>query len=50
VLVKNPEVAGRNLNFYRYDGQGLKGTREELLACMASVTVENVFDTVNKLI
>jgi heptosyltransferase-2 len=49
-LVKNPEVAGRNLNFYRYDGQGIKGTREELLACMASVTVENVFDTVNKLI
>jgi ADP-heptose:LPS heptosyltransferase len=49
-LIKNPAVAGRNLNFYRYDGQGIQGTREELLACMASVTVENVFDAVNQLI
>ncbi len=49
-LVKNPVVAGRNLDYYRYDGGDIKGTREELLACMASITVENVFDTVNKLI
>jgi ADP-heptose:LPS heptosyltransferase len=49
-LVKNPVVAGRNLDYYRYDGGGIKGTREELLACMASITVENVFDTVNQLI
>jgi ADP-heptose:LPS heptosyltransferase len=41
-LVKNPAVAGRNLEFYRYDGGEIKGTREELLHCMASVTVENV--------
>jgi ADP-heptose:LPS heptosyltransferase len=39
-LVKNPAVAGRNLEFYRYDGREIKGTREELLRCMASVTVE----------
>ena len=49
-LVKNPVVAGRNLDYYRYDGGNIKGTREELLACMASITVENVYDTVNKLI
>jgi heptosyltransferase-2 len=49
-LVKNPVVAGRNLDYYRYDGKGIKGTREELLACMASITVENVFDTVNRLV
>jgi len=49
-LVKNPAVAGRNLDYYRYDGGDIKGTREELLACMASITVENVFDAVNKLI
>jgi ADP-heptose:LPS heptosyltransferase len=49
-LVKNPAVAGRNLDYYRYDGGDIKGTREELLACMASITVENVFDTVNQLI
>jgi heptosyltransferase II len=49
-LVKNPAVAGRNLDYYRYDGRDIKGTREELLACMASITIEQVFDTVNKLI
>lgn len=49
-LVKNPVVAGRNLDYYRYDGGDIKGTREELLACMASITVENVYDTVNQLI
>lgn len=49
-LVKNPAVAGRNLDYYRYDGGDIKGTREELLACMASITVENVYDTVNKAI
>ncbi len=38
-LVKNPAVAGRNLEFYRYDGREIKGTREELQRCMASVTV-----------
>ena len=30
-LVKNPVIAGRNLDFYRYDGGDIKGTREELL-------------------
>jgi ADP-heptose:LPS heptosyltransferase len=49
-LVKNPIVNGRGLDFYRYDGGDIKGTREELLACMASVKVEDVFATVTKLI
>lgn len=49
-LVKNPVVNGRGLDFYRYDGGDIKGTREELLACMASVKVEDVFTTVTKLI
>jgi ADP-heptose:LPS heptosyltransferase len=49
-LVKNPVIAGRNLDYYRYDGGDIKGTREELLACMASVKVEDVFATVTKLI
>jgi heptosyltransferase II len=49
-LVKNPVVNGRGLDFYRYDGDDIKGTREELLACMASVKIEDVFATVTKLI
>jgi ADP-heptose:LPS heptosyltransferase len=49
-LVKNPVVAGRNLDYYRYDGGDIKGTREELLACMASIRVEDVFETVTRLI
>jgi ADP-heptose:LPS heptosyltransferase len=49
-LIKNPVVAGRNLDYYRYDGGDIKGTREELLACMASIKIEDVFETVTKLI
>jgi heptosyltransferase-2 len=49
VLVKNPAVAGRNLEFYRYDGRGIQGSGEEIRRCMASVTVESVFDAINKL-
>lgn len=41
-LVKNPAVAGRNLDFYRYDGGGIKGNREKLRRCMAAVTVDAV--------
>jgi ADP-heptose:LPS heptosyltransferase len=49
-LIKNPVVAGRNLDYYRYDGGDIKGTREELLACMASIKVEDVFETATRLI
>jgi ADP-heptose:LPS heptosyltransferase len=49
-LVKNPAVAGRNLDFYRYDGGGIKGTPEELRRCMASVTVEVVQAAVEKVL
>ncbi len=49
-LIKNPVVAGRNLDYYRYDGGDIKGTREELLACMASIKIEQVFDAVNQLL
>ncbi|HTX20366.1 MAG TPA: glycosyltransferase family 9 protein [Candidatus Aquilonibacter sp.] len=49
-LVKNPAVSGRNLDFYRYDGRDIKGTREELTACMKSVTVRDVFEAVTKMV
>jgi hypothetical protein len=48
--VKNPVVNGHGLDYYRYDGGDIKGTREELLACMTSVTVERVFETVSRLV
>ena len=46
VLVKNPAVAGRNLEYYRYDGRGIRGTPQELARCMASVPVEEVYRAV----
>jgi ADP-heptose:LPS heptosyltransferase len=46
VLISNPAVAGRNLEYYRFDGRGIQGTREELLRCMGSVTVEAVLAAV----
>ena len=42
-LVRNPMVDGRNLEFYRYDGRGIHGSREALVKCMAAVTVEDVY-------
>lgn len=45
-LVHNPAIAGRNLDYYRYDGRGIKGTREELIRCMASVGPEAVYEVV----
>jgi ADP-heptose:LPS heptosyltransferase len=47
-LVTNPAVAGRNLDYYRYDGLGIKGTEEELLRCMAGVSVEAVYDVLSQ--
>jgi ADP-heptose:LPS heptosyltransferase len=49
-LVKNPAVAGRNLEFYRYDGRGIRGSPEELLRCMKSVTAAAVLDAVEKVL
>ena len=49
-LVKNPVVNGCNLDYYRYDGGDIKGTREELIAAMESVKVADVFATITKLI
>lgn len=49
-LVKNPMVAGRNLEYYRYDGGDIKGTDDELKRCMASVQVEEVLQAVTKLL
>jgi ADP-heptose:LPS heptosyltransferase len=47
-LVKNPVVTGRNLDYYRYDGGDIKGTRAELIAAMESVTVEAVFSAIQQ--
>jgi ADP-heptose:LPS heptosyltransferase len=47
-LVPNPAVAGRNLDFYRYDGRGIRGTPEEIIRCMKSVTVDAVGSVVEE--
>jgi len=44
VLVKNPAVAGRNLEYYRYDGRGIQGSDTELIRCMESVSVDAVYE------
>lgn len=49
-LVKNPVVNGRNLDYYRYDGGDIKGTRAELIAAMESVKIADVFAAVTQLI
>ena len=49
-LLENPNIKGRHLDFYRFDGRDIKGTTEELLALMNSVTVERVFEAVDKVL
>jgi hypothetical protein len=41
-LIPNPSIAGRHLDFYRYDGRPIAGTADELLGIMSSVSVESV--------
>ena len=47
LLVENPAVHGHNLDFYRYDGKGIRGTGEELRKIMEAVKVEAVFATLS---
>ena len=46
VLVENPAIHGRNLDYYRYDGAGIKGTPNELRRAMNTVTPEAVFEQI----
>jgi hypothetical protein len=50
VLVENPAVHGRNLEYYRYDGAGIKGTPEELRLAMAAVSADSVFKAVSEVL
>jgi hypothetical protein len=49
-LIPNPAIGGKSLDYYRYDGLGIKGTTEELTRLMASVSVDSVFDAVREAI
>jgi ADP-heptose:LPS heptosyltransferase len=49
-LIRNPAVAGRNLDYYRYDGRGIRGSPAELLRCMTSVTVQSVSKTLDRML
>jgi ADP-heptose:LPS heptosyltransferase len=40
------EPYGQKLEYYRYDGKGIRGTAEELTRCMASVGVQEVLDAI----
>ncbi len=44
VLIPNPAVKGRNLEFYRYDGEGIRGTQAELEALMLAVSPDSVYN------
>ena len=42
-VIENPALAGRNLEFYRYNGRPIRGTAEELKRIMTSVPVDKVY-------
>lgn len=45
-LIPNPGVAGRALDFYRYDGRPIQGTSTEIQRLMESVTTDSVLAAV----
>ncbi len=45
-LIPNPAVAGRHLEFYRYDGRPIAGSRSEIRALMEGVSVASVLEAV----
>jgi ADP-heptose:LPS heptosyltransferase len=49
-VVKNPAIDGRGLDFYRYDGGDIKGTREELIKTMETVKIADVYAALTGLI
>jgi hypothetical protein len=46
ILVQNPAVQGKNLDYYRYDGSGIRGSSQEITKSMESVSVESVWQTI----
>jgi ADP-heptose:LPS heptosyltransferase len=49
-LVENPAVHGRNLDYYRYDGKGIRGTEQELRQIMEAVKVGAVFAAITEVL
>jgi ADP-heptose:LPS heptosyltransferase len=47
-LIPNPRVAGRGLEFYRYDGLPIRGTDAQLRQIMESVTAELAWSRVGR--
>lgn len=45
-VIRNPAVAGRNLDYYRYDGKPIRGSAEELVGLMSSIRVDEVLAAV----
>ena len=48
ILIPNSAVAGRHLDFYRYDGRAIAGTAAELRDMMKRVTLESVLEAMGK--
>jgi heptosyltransferase-2 len=47
-VIPNRMINGRNLEYYRYDGRDIQGTREHLLECMASIRAEAVYQVLRE--
>lgn len=47
-LVSNPMVGGKNLEYYRYNGRGIRGGKVHIQECMRSVSVDAVYKEIQK--
>lgn len=49
-MVKNPALNGNHLDYYRYDGQPIRGTDRELEAIMKKVRVEDAYKVIHSIL
>ncbi|HTY44328.1 MAG TPA: glycosyltransferase family 9 protein [Patescibacteria group bacterium] len=49
IIIKNPGIVKNKLDYYSYDGKGIKASKEEMESMMKTVTPEMVFDAVKKI-
>jgi ADP-heptose:LPS heptosyltransferase len=47
-IIKNQGLKKDKLEYYKYDGEGIKAGEEEIKEIMASVSVDNVFEEIKK--
>lgn len=50
ILIKNPGITKDKLEYYKYDGKPINADKEEMKKIMSSISVNNVFEEMKKIL